>query len=409
MKKLSTLCMALCLAISCLAGDKMKLDLPVITDPESMVYFNGSGSAQINYGGEKLTVLLDVDFEHPEDGCYGTLKFLDMASDTIASYAMTRVEHNRTPDSKRVTLRGIDGTTGTSTVSVIFDSKNKKPYRITPVSNALPYFRQTASIYFDSRLRIAPREKTPEELMRDSLANEASKTLEVMRRQELKEKYFRRDAYYAIGILIAVVSVLFAVWMFPRALRRQQLPHLILFTLMTLLSTFPPFFLLPVLPAYFWWYYNLYDTKRNNRELAETLKKIAIGSGIAATLLLYALFGEIAFFYALIWFGAGYLAFMLIYRPHSERARCYHCNYYGPNEIVDRKFLHEKIRRTLTSRYDYDHTEETDEKIIEWYKQKYNLRIESDQMFEYFRQCGNCEEIFVTMHIKTKVLVDRDL
>lgn len=386
-------------------------DLPEITDPASMVYFNGSGTAQIKHNDQELTVLLEVHFEHPENGQYGSLKFLDQTGGAIATYAMTRVENFSPPSSsfKRVTLTGIEGTKGTSLVSVIFDKKNKCPYRITPISNAPPYFRQHPCIFFQSELRIAPREKTREELTRDSLVQQNLDRIETKRRQELKEAYFRRDAYYAIGILIAVTSILFALWMAPRALRRQRLPHLILFTALALLSTFPPFFLLPVLPAYFWWYYKLYDDDLNNEDLEKKLGRIALWSGVIAAIVFYGIFGIITVLYAAVWFAAGYMAILMIYSKHGKRARCPHCRYYGPNEIVTRKYLDQHITRTITGRHEYDHTEERDDEIIEWYRKKYNLRIEAEQRFHYFRRCEHCGEIYITTHYKNKVLADRDL
>ena len=180
-------------------------------------------------------------------------------------------------------------------------------------------------------------------------------------------------------------------------MRRERIWHLVLFTLMALVSCFPPFFILPLLPGYFWWYYHLYKEEIDNYELLATLCKITYVSIPVLGVVFYLAVGGIALLYIAVWLVAGLIGYV-IYESLMEKARCPHCNYYGPNEIVDRKFLDEEIVRTTTRIREYDHTEERDDEIIKWYRYRYNVKVEAHQRFKDFRRCGHCGEIFSTFH-----------
>lgn len=409
MKNLSTLCMALCLAISCLAGDKMKLDLPITNDPrKSMFYFNGSGTAQIDHDGQKLTAEMDIDFEHPADGRYGSLTLYDSARNVVARYAMTKVTILNDAVSARVTLTGIDGTPGKADVNLDFHRDRDRNYSILFFLDPPPYFKSAQRLHFDSELRIAPRVKSAEELAQEAKIQKVAEDRQAREQAEQDHKRSRRDIYDTIGAVIGLSAIAFAVWMAPRANRRRRLPHLILFTVLALLSTFPPFILLPVMPAYFWWYRNLYNEDHGSYYLDRKFLRIFYWSCAILGIAFYGFFGWIALVYVLVWLIAGYVAHLLIYFKHLETARCHHCNYYGPNEIVSREYLYEQIHRTVTRRKEYSHTEEQSDRIIDWYKQKYNVRVEVDQHFRDLRRCEHCGEIFITCDYRTKTLSNRD-
>lgn len=409
MKKLTMLCAALCLAFTALAGDKMKLDLKITNDPkESMFYFNGSGTGTLDYEGRQLTAEIDLDFEHPVDGRYGALTLCDQQHQAVARYAITGVSHLSDAVSKRVTVKGIDGTSGSVEANLDFHRDRDRNYSLLFAPGTIPYFKPMSRLTFDSQLRIAPRVKSAEELEQEAQVRKITEERQARGQAEASRRTSRREARDTVGALAGLATLLFAVWMAPRAMRRRRLPHLLLFTALGLLSTVPPFVLLPVLPAYFWWYYNLYNENYGALHLDQTFLRIFYWSCGILGFVFYGVFGTVAIVYAVVWFIAGYVVHLLIFFPHMERARCPHCNYYGPNEIMSRELIDEHIHRTVTRRLEHSHTEERSDRIIEWYKEKYNVRIEADQRFRDFRRCGHCGEIFITTFLRIKTLSDKD-
>lgn len=82
----------MCLAIVCHAVDKMKLDLRITENPqESSFYFNGTGSATFERDGQRYSAQMDIDFEHPKEGRYGSLLVYDAENRIAARYAMTEI------------------------------------------------------------------------------------------------------------------------------------------------------------------------------------------------------------------------------------------------------------------------------------------------------------------------------
>lgn len=69
--------------------------------------------------------------------------------------------------------------------------------------------------------------------------------------------------------------------------------------------------------------------------------------------------------------------------------------------------IDEQIKRVVTRKKAYDGTEERHDKIIEWYKIKYNVRIEAHQQFRDFRRCEQCGEFYITFRTNIQTLSNR--
>lgn len=400
----------MCLVIVCHAVDKMKLDLRITENPqESSFYFNGTGSATFERDGQRYSARMDIDFEHPKEGRYGSLLVYDAENRIAARYAMTGMTAFADATSKRVILTGIDGTKGKIPVNVDFHRDGNRNYSmLIPQGSGL--FTDENSILrleFDSDLRIAPRVKTAEEVAEEQQAQAYLDQRKAREEMEANRKAFRKNLFDTLGALVGILSVGFALWMAPQAYRRRRLGHLILFTALALLTTTPPFVLLPVLPAYFWWYYNLYITKHTNRTLNCKFRRIFYCSTAIFGAIFYVLFGIVALAFVLLWLIAGFLAYLLIYSDHAEKARCHQCAYYGANHVVSSEMIDEQIKRVVTRKKVYDSTEERHDKIIEWYKIKYNVRIEAHQQFRDFRRCEQCGEFYITFRTNIQTLSNR--
>ena len=414
MKKLMMLCAALCFAAAVLAEDKMSLDLKITNNPyESMFYFNGTGTGRFEYEGQQLETELEIDFEHPADGRYGELTIYDAVHRVVERYAITKVEILNDATCKRVTLKGIEGTRISHEANIDFHRDGDRNYSllIFPLQGSR-YFndinRVGSWLEFDSQLHIAPRVKSAEELAQEEMIRKADEARKEADTSYQSRRKARKRARETIGALVGILTTLFAIWMMRRAARRGLLLYLLFFMVLGWLTTFPPFLLLPVLPAYFWWYRKLYDEAYASIELDEMFRRIFYWSCGLLGLLFYELFGAIAIGYVFIWFAVGYIVYLLIFFPHMNRYRCPHCYYYGATEIVNREKTGENIFRTITRRNVYSHTEERWDRTIEWYRQKHNERVEADEHFCDHLRCPRCHELFTTTFTRTKTLSDRD-
>ena len=416
MKKLLLL-LFVCLALTARAEEassaaaraeaRRNLDLPITNDfRNSRFYFDGTGTATVEYNGQTLTACFDIDFEHPAEGRYGTLELRDAQRNVVARYALVNLKDTTGATTKRVTLKGIEGTKESILVNIDFARDGDRNYSIAFGPDGATYFKPMSRLNFDSELRIAPRVKSAEEIEQEAKVAERQAEQAAERQAKIDRRKARQNFYDGVGVAVVVLSLLFTVWMLPRAMRRERIWHLVLFTLMALVSCFPPFFILPLLPGYFWWYYHLYKEEIDNYELLATLRKITYVSIPVLGVVFYLAVGGIALLYIAVWLVAGLIGYV-IYESLMEKSRCPHCNYYGPNEIVDRKFLDEEIVRTTTRTREYDHTEERDNEIIKWYRYRYNVKVEAHQRFKDFRRCGHCGEIFITFHYTVKTLSNK--
>ncbi|WP_295935672.1 hypothetical protein [uncultured Alistipes sp.] len=410
MKKLLALLLIIHIGVISRADDKMKLLLPELTDTYAMGYFKGSGSVGLDYNGNPITAELDMDFEQPQNGIYGSLRVYDASLTLLADYAMIKVNPvSSGPTCKRVVLAEVGGKKRQYTINIDFLKSTSRNYAILFFDKPEYFSSINGMLVFDSTLRITPREKTAAEIAQEERQQKMAKAQAARKQQEREEQDRHERATRIIGIIIGLGVIGFAIWMAPRAVRHRRLPHLLLFTALGLLSTFPPYLLLPLLPAYFVWYYNLYNEGLGRFYLDRQFIRISLWSGAIAGAIFIVLFGWAGAVFVIVWAVAGYLAHLLIFYPHSVRFRCHHCNCYGPNEIVSRELMEEHITRTLTRKQVFDHREERSDKIIDWYKERYNIRIESDQKLREFRRCEQCGEVFITFHFRTKVLSDRDI
>lgn len=416
MKKLLLLLFA-CLALTARAGEaptaasraeaRRNLDLPITNDfRNSRFYFDGTGTATVEHDGQTLTAHLEIDFEHPVEGSYGTLVLRDAQQRVVARYALVNLKDTSGATTKRVTLKGTEGTKESILVNIDFARDGDRNYSIAFGPDGAAYFKPMSRLNFDSELRIAPRVKSAGEIEQEAKVAERQAEQAAERQEKIDRRRARQNFYDGVGIAVVVLALLFAAWMLPRAVRRRRVWHLVLFTLMALVSCFPPFFILPLLPGYFWWYRQLYNEKADNCFLLERLRKITYVSFAALAVVFYFAVGGITFLYVVVWLVAGLIGYV-IYESLMEKARCPHCNHYGPNEIVDRKFLDEEIVRTTTRIREYDHTEERENEIIKWYRYRYNVKIEAHQRFKDFRRCGHCGEIFITFHYTVKTLSNK--
>lgn len=387
--------------------DKKSLDILITNDPsKSMFYFNGTGTATVERDGKTYIAEMDIDFEHPVDGRYGTLTIYTPERKVVDKYIFTNIQNLGDATSKRILVKGIDGTKESAVANIDFSRDGARNYLLFFFHDPIPYFK-TAWNEFESVLRIPPREKSKEELAAEARREEQRKQREAIEQAEREKEAFKQEVYDTTQAIVVFASIIFAIIMTPKAFKRGRFGHLILFTIIAILSSFPPFFILPLIPGYFWWYYNLYNDKRDNDDLADIFKKITYVSFGVLAILFYLLVGNIIIFYGIVWIVAGYIAMMLIYEEHAQKFRCPHCLYYGTNHIMERKLIHQQIVRTVTEQNVFSHREETDSKIIDWYKKRYNVRIEAHQKFKDFRKCDHCNEIFITFHYKTKKLFDK--
>ncbi len=196
------------------------------------------------------------------------------------------------------------------------------------------------------------------------------KEREKERERQKEEKRAERRLENEIGDMIGCCMVLFALIMMWRAIKRRRLTQLILFTFLGLISTFPPFLFLPILPVYFWWYYQLFKDTHDNMILESRFGIALIISWVFFAVLFHSIFGGIAIVYAIIWAIACFFAYRLIYMHKMYASRCDHCNYYGPNTIIDKVFIREHIRQTVTRSHTLEDRVETDEQITEWYRRR---------------------------------------
>lgn len=391
------------------ADDKMKLDLPYTNDfTKSAFYFNGTGTANVEYDGQALTAAIDIDFEHPRDGVYGTLVFSNGAQEVVARYVFTDMENLGDATSKRATLKATGGAPGTATVNVEFARSTTRNYAMFLFPNTIPYLKGISWLEFDSQLRIAPRAKTAEELAQEEKAQKYREQQAEQKQAEQDRKEFRNRVYEGTETAVLVLSVIFGIAMLPRAIRHRKLLSLVAFTILACLSAVKPFVLLPVLPAYFWWYIRLFNPDVSNWQLEKQFTTVFYVSCAVLGLLFFLLLGAIALAFVVLWLAAGFFAAYLIYFPHAERSRCDHCNYYGNHPVVDRQFVSQKIVETTTEHHDYDHTEVTDREIIEWYRKRYSVKEVAHQKFKDFRRCKKCGEIFISYSYRSKTLSEQE-
>lgn len=396
-------------AVSVRADDKMKLDLPYTNDfTKSAFYFNGTGTASVKYEGQELAAAIDIDFEHPKDGVYGTLVFSNEAREVVARYVFTGMENLGDATSKRVVLKGVGGAKGTATANMEFARSTTRNYALFLFPNTIPYLDGINWLEFDSQLRIAPREKTAEELAQEEKAQEYRERQAKQEQADKARKEFREEVYKSLETAVVMLSVIFGLVMLPRAIRHRKWLSLVAFTLLACLSSFEPFFLLPALPAYFWWYFNLFNPGVSNQRLKDLFFTIFFVACAVLGLLFYLLLGAIALVFVVLWIIAGVLAALFIYFPHTERSRCEHCKYYGNHPVVDRQFVRQQIVETTTEHHDYDHTEVTDREIIEWYRKRYSVKEVAHQTFKDFRRCEKCREIFISYSYRTKKLSEHE-
>ncbi len=284
MKNLMMLCAALCLAVAVLAGDKMSLDLKITNNPyESMFYFNGTGTGRFEYEGRPFETELEIDFEHPTDGRYGEVTIYDAEHRVVERYAITKVEILNDATRKRITLTGIEGTRISHQANINFHRDGDRNYSllIFPEEGSR-YFNDINRVgpwlEFDSQLRIAPRVKSAEELAHDELIRKSDEARKEADASYQSRRKARKRARETIGTLVGILTTFFAIWMMRRAARRGLLLYLLFFMVLGWITTFPPFLLLPVLPAYFWWYRKLYDEAYAPIELDEMFPGSSIGA-----------------------------------------------------------------------------------------------------------------------------------
>lgn len=386
--------------------DKMDLDILITNDQNnSMFYFNGTGTAEVEYNGQKYTARIDIDFEHPENGRYGTLTVFDMNGKAVDKYIFTDIKIHGDALSKGATLKGVDGTKASLPVNIGFRRDSDRNYTLFFFHETLPYFESGWQV-FESELRIAPREKSEEELAKEARLLEEKQRQEALAQAERERKEFKKEVYDTTQAIVVMTSVIFALVMLPKAFRRRKVSALIGFTVMALLSCFPPFFILPLLPGYFWWYASLYSTKRHNDDLMDIFRTITYISTAVLGILFYCLVGNITLLYIVVWVIAGYFAY-ITYEDHTKNSRCHHCRYYGPNHVADRELIKQKIVRTTTTSREFSHSEEREDEIINWYRKRYNVKVEAHQTFKDFRQCEHCGEIFITYRFTIKTLSNK--
>ena len=405
MKKLIVIFMMICNVVSLYAApERKKLDLEVTNDfRRTQFYFNASDTQKFEFDGQPFTGKMDIDLREKKNGSYGTFTFHDDTRDVTYTYAITERFHHGFPLSKGITLKGINGTKGTLNCNIDFDRDNTQGYSL--LFFEVPSFmgdRQTLSLNFtEPDLRVPERVKTAEELKREE---ELRAQREEKRRIEREKKDLEENISSAIGFL----TIIYALFMARRAMRRQKLLPLLLLTFMGLASSNAPFLFLPSLPVYFWWYYQLYKDNYSNDELESKFWTFLFISWVVLSFLFYSIFGWKAIVYSIIWFFANLAAMEFVYLEVMFRGRCSHCHYYGPNQIVDKQFFREQIQRIITKSHTLDDRVETEDTITEWYSTHYNVKVKAHQTYKYFRYCPHCGKIFYTYHYRTKTLSDRD-